>query len=97
MSSRPEDEEPVDEIEEGEIISDEEEDIEFDEEEEPQIKPDFRTLLTESSFIESSKYVIKKTPPFRIWLIQRLKRIYLQSTNYGSWVNVGIRDTNQVN
>jgi hypothetical protein len=34
MSSRPEDEEPVDEIEEGEIISDEEEDIEFDEEEE---------------------------------------------------------------
>jgi hypothetical protein len=34
MSSRPEDEDPVDEIEEGEIISDEEEDIEFDEEEE---------------------------------------------------------------
>jgi len=34
VSSRPEDEEPVDEIEEGEIISDEEEDIEFDEEEE---------------------------------------------------------------
>ena len=34
MSSRPEDEEPVDEIEEGEIICDEEEDIEFDEEEE---------------------------------------------------------------
>ncbi len=34
MSSRPEDEEPVDEIEEWEIISDEEEDIEFDEEEE---------------------------------------------------------------
>lgn len=34
MSSRPDDEEPVDEIEEGEIISDEEEDIEFDEEEE---------------------------------------------------------------
>ena len=34
MSSRPEDEEPVDEIEEGEIIPDEEEDIEFDEEEE---------------------------------------------------------------
>ena len=34
MSSRPEDEEAVDEIEEGEIISDEEEDIEFDEEEE---------------------------------------------------------------
>jgi|TARA_R100000908_G_C3656491_1_gene85772 hypothetical protein len=33
MSSRPEDEEPVDEIEEGEIISDEEEDIEFDEDE----------------------------------------------------------------
>ena len=33
MSSRPEDEEPVDEIEEGEIISDEEEDIEVDEEE----------------------------------------------------------------
>jgi hypothetical protein len=34
MSSRPEDEEPVDEIEEGEIISDEEEDIEFDDIEE---------------------------------------------------------------
>ena len=33
MSSRPEDEEPVDEIEVGEIISDEEEDIEFDEDE----------------------------------------------------------------
>lgn len=33
MSSRPDDEEPVDEIEEGEIISDEEEDIEFDEDE----------------------------------------------------------------
>jgi len=34
MSSRPEEEDPVDEIEEGEIVSDEEEDIEFDEEEE---------------------------------------------------------------
>jgi len=35
MSSRPEEEDPVDEIEEGEIVSDEEEeDIEFDEDEE---------------------------------------------------------------
>jgi hypothetical protein len=36
MSSRPEDEEPVEEVEEGEIVSDEEEeeDIEFDEDEE---------------------------------------------------------------
>jgi hypothetical protein len=35
MSSRPEDEEPVEEVEEGEIVSEEEEeDIEFDEDEE---------------------------------------------------------------
>ena len=34
MSSRPEDEEPVDEVEEGEIVSEEEEDLEFDEDEE---------------------------------------------------------------
>jgi len=33
MSSRPEDEEPVEEIEEGEIVSEEEEDIEFGEDE----------------------------------------------------------------
>jgi hypothetical protein len=35
MSSRPEDEEPIEEVEEGEIVSEEEEeDIEFDEDEE---------------------------------------------------------------
>jgi hypothetical protein len=33
MSSRPEDEESVEEVEEGEIVSEEEEDLEFDEDE----------------------------------------------------------------
>lgn len=35
--------------------------LEFDEEEEPQINPDFKTLLTQASFIEISKYVLTKT------------------------------------
>jgi hypothetical protein len=33
MSSRPEDEEPIDDVEEGEIVSEEEEDLGFDEDE----------------------------------------------------------------